>query len=122
MHDSPAAFDLLSGLLWSLRDKVPGLPSRNVAWLVLKLMATVPARARVPYADADFCPLRSLPKRQIDERRKDRARTSSYPVSFSRGHRLEADLRNEIDKNMRKRTPKRIDWAGLCHSLNQLID
>jgi len=114
MHDSPAAFDILSGLVWSLRGKVAGLPSRNVAWLVLKLMARVLAHARIPYTDADFCPLRRLPKRQT--------RASPYPVSFPRGHRLEADLRSEIDKNMRKRTPKRIDWAGLCHSLDQLID
>jgi len=122
MHDSPAAFDLLSGLMWGLRGKAAWLPSRNVAWLVLKLMANVPARARVPYTDADFCPLRGLPKRQIDERRKDRSCASLYPASFPLGHRLEADLRNEIDRNFRKRTPKRIDWAGLCHSLNQLID
>jgi len=115
MHSSPAAFDILSGLLWSLRGRrVASLPSRNVAWLMLKLMAGVPTRARIPYTDADFCPLRCLPKRQT--------RASPYPVSFPRGHRLEADLRCKIDKNMRKRTPKRIDWAGLCHSLDQLID
>lgn len=122
MHDSPAAFDILSGLLWPLRRKVARLPSRNVAWLVLKLMATVPPRARVPHAGASFCPLRSLPKRQIDERRKTRAVASIYPVSFSRGRRLETDLRHELASNARRRTPRRIDWAGLCHSLDQLLD
>lgn len=123
MHDSPAAFDILSGLLWPLRkvkDVKP--PSRNVAWLVLKLMATVPSRARVFHADATFCPLRSLPKRQIDERRKERAVAFLYPVSFPRGNRLEASLRSALDRNVRQRTPQRIDWAGLCHSLDQLLN
>lgn len=122
MHDSPAAFDILSGLLWSLRGKVAGLPPRNVAWLVLKLMAAVPPRARVLHADAAFCPLLSLPKRQIDERRQERPVASPYPVSFPRGHRLEADLRSALDSNVRQRMPKQIDWAGLCHGLDQLLD
>ena len=122
MHDSPAAFDVLSGLLWGLRGKVDGLPSRNVAWLVLKLMATVPPRARIPYVNAVFCPLRSLPKRQLGERRKDRSLASPYPVSFPRGCRLEADLRSALDRNRRQRRPERIDWASLCHGLDQLLD
>ncbi|MGH7176702.1 MAG: type I-E CRISPR-associated protein Cse1/CasA [Tepidisphaeraceae bacterium] len=122
MQDSPAAFDVLSGLLWSLRGKVTGLPSRNVAWLVLKLMATVSASARVPRRDAGFCPLESLPRRQLDERRGDRAARSIYPVSFPRGHRLEADLCRALDCHLRQRTPQPIDWAGLCRCLDQLLD
>ena len=122
MHDSPAAFDVLSGLLWGLRGKVAGLPSRNVAWLVLKLMATVPPRARVPDGNAVFCPLRSLPKRQLGERRQDRSVASPYPVSFPRGCRLEADLRSALESNRRQRRPERIDWASLCHGLDQLLD
>lgn len=122
MHDSPAAFDILSGLLWGLRKTVTGLPSRNVAWLVLKLMAAVPPRARVPRTDAAFCPLRLLPKRQLDERRKDGSVASPYPISFPRGHRLEADLRSALDSNIRRRTPKPVDWVGLCHRLDQMLD
>lgn len=122
MHDSPAAFDVLSGLLWSMREKVSKLPSRGVAWLVLKLMACVPARARVPYADASFCPLWVLPKRQVDECRKGRSGASLYPVSFPRGHKLEAQLRRAIDWNTRQRKPERVDWVGLCYRLDQLID
>ncbi len=122
MHDSPAAFDVLSGLLWGLRRTVAGLPSRNVAWLVLKLMAAVPLRARVSRADATFYPLRLLPKRQIDERRRDRSAGSPYPVSFPRGHRLEADLRRALDGNLRRRRPEPVDWPGLCHGLDQLLD
>jgi hypothetical protein len=122
MHDCPAAFDVFIALLWSLRGKVAGLPSRNVAWLVLKLMAAVPSRARISHVNPGFCPFRSLPKRQLDERSGDRSGPSPYPVSFPRGHRLEADLRSALDSNMRRRTPERIDWAGLCHGLDRLLD
>jgi hypothetical protein len=122
MHDSPAAFDILSGLLWPLRRKVARLPSRNVAWLVLKLMASVPDVHRILYPAAVFCPLHSLPKRQVDERRGDRSRVSPYPVAFPRGRRLEAYLRKAIDRNVRKRVSEPVDWAGLCHKLDQLLD
>ena len=122
MHDSPPAFDVLSGLFWGLRRPGVRLPSRNVAWLVLKLMAIVPPRARVPHAHARFQPLWLLPKRQLDECRNDRSCRSPYPMSLPRGRRLEADLRNELGKNMRKRTPEKIDWAGLCHALDRLLD
>jgi hypothetical protein len=122
MNLAPAAFDVLSGLLWPLRRTVKGLPSRNVAWLFLKLMAAVPPCARVYRADATFSPLAMLPKRQIPERRKDGSVRSRYPVSLPRGHRLEADLRNALDKNIHRRTPETIDWPGLCQSLDQLLD
>jgi hypothetical protein len=120
MCDSPAAFDILTGLYWSLRRRVAGLPSRNVAWLMLKLMARVPASARASHAAAHYSPLRDLPKRQPDQRRRDRSFRSPYPVSFPRGHQLEDDLRKALDRNMRKRTPEPVDWAGLCHDLDQL--
>ena len=123
VHDSPSAFDLLSGLLWSLRArKVAGLPSRNVAWLVLKLMAGVPSRARVIRDNAHFCPLRQLPKRQPDELRKGHADRSPYPVSLARGQRLEAALRQEITFHLRRRVAVPIDWQGLCNRLNQLCN
>ncbi len=119
MHDSPAAFDVFAGLYWGLRDKkVSGLPSRNVAWLILKLMAVVPAQVRVLHRDAKFCPLHVMPKRQLDEH----GRTSPYPVSFPRGSRLEAALRGALDSNLRKRKPEPVDWIELCHGLNQLLD
>ena len=119
MHESPAAFDVLSGLYWGLRDKkINRLPSRNVAWLMLKLMAAVPARVRVVHPGAKFCPLQLLPKRQINES----GRTSSYPVSFPRGPRLEAALRRALDSNLRKRHPEPVDWIGLCYGLDQLLD
>ncbi len=123
MDFSVAAFDVLSGLYWGLRNKKVGrLPSRKVAWLVLKLMAAVPTRARAARPDATFCPLRLLPKRQIDECRGDRPTRSPYPASLPQGRRLEADLRGALESNMRRRTPEPIDWAGLCDGLDQLLD
>jgi hypothetical protein len=114
MHDSPAAFDLFSGLYWGLRDRrAAGLPSKNVLWLIFKLMAAVPHCMRLPRANATFCPLSYVPKRQIDGR---------YPRSFPQGRHLEASLRSALDRNMRKREPENVDWAGLCHGLNQLLD
>jgi len=122
MHESPAAFDLLSGVLWPLRDRqVSGLPSRNVAWVMLKLMATVPSRARVLGGSAPYCPLSGLAKRQIDELRGDRPARSAYPVSFPRGQRLEAALRSALDRQLRQRRQVSIDWVGLCAQLNRLL-
>ncbi|MDY0282407.1 MAG: type I-E CRISPR-associated protein Cse1/CasA [Salinivirgaceae bacterium] len=122
MHESPAAFDLLSGLLWALRGRrVSGLPSRNVAWLVLKLMSAVPSRARTVRPNATFCPLDLLPKRQL-QRRGGRGARSPYPVSLPRGQRLEAALCSAIAENMGKRTPEPIDWADLCHALDKLLN
>jgi hypothetical protein len=119
MQEAPAAFDVFSGLYWGLRDKkIVGLPSRNAAWLVLKLMAAVPVQARIIYPKAKFNPLQSLPRRQI----RERGRTSLYPVSFPRGPRLEAALRGALDSHMRKRCPEPIDWIGLCNGLDQLLD
>jgi hypothetical protein len=122
MHDSPEAFDVFAGLYWGLRDKKIGtLPSRNVAWLLLKLMAAVPSTARVLHPGAKFSPLHApdgLPKRQP----KERGRTSLYPVSFPRGDRLEAALRGVLDNNLRKNKPEAVDWTGLCHGLDQLLD
>lgn len=121
MHDSPAAFDVLSGLLWGLRRRGIYLP-RNVAWLTLKLMAAVPVRARVLRPSAPFNPIHSLPKRQLAERRKEKPAPSPYPVSFPRGNRLEAELRGALDRNMRRRRPEPIDWASLCYGLDRLVD
>lgn len=119
MHDSPAAFDVLSGLYWGLRDKrIKGLPSRNVAWLTLKLMAAVPPHGRTLAPGASFCPLELLPKRQI----RESGGASPYPVSLPHGPRLEAALRQALDRNTRKRQPEPVDWIGFCYALDQLLD
>jgi hypothetical protein len=119
MHESSAGFDVLSGLYWGLRDKkMKGLPSPNVAWLMLKLMASVSARARMIRPNAKFNPLRSLRKRQLGAGGK----VSLYPISLPRGFSLEAAMRAALVTNMRKRNPELIDWIGLCDGLDQLID
>jgi len=119
MHESPAGFDILSGLYWGLRGKkVKGLPWPNVAWLMLKLMGSVCAHTRIIRLNARFNPLMSVPKRQLGTG----GRASIYPVSFPRGFRLEAAIRAALAGNMRKRNPELIDWIGLCDGLNQLID
>lgn len=123
MHASPAAFDVMSGLWWGLRDKkVSRLPSRNVAWLVLKLMASVPASARVLRNNVSFNPLQRLPKRQPEELRDGAPAISPYPVSLPRGARLEAVLRDILGANMRRRQPEPVDWASLCYGLDRLLD
>jgi hypothetical protein len=122
MNSSPAAFDVASGVYWGMRNRgVGGLPSRRAMWLVLKLMATVPARARVVRDGASFSPLHQLPRRQIGQRVGDRSARSRYPLSFPVGRRLEADLHQIIDKRVRQQIPEAIDWAGLCHGLDQLL-
>lgn len=123
MRDAPAALDLMTGVLWPLRSRgVAGLPSRDACWLTLKLMASVPARSRVPVARAAFLPLDAIPKRQPDRAnaRRKRGALVSYPLSFPRGVRLESALRRAIDTNLRKKRPHPIDWAGLCHALSRL--
>jgi len=121
MNYSPAAFDVMTGLIWPLKKKKIWPPRHNAAWLVLKLMAAVPARARAPHAKASFSPLQRLPKRQSGGRHRSGPAQSLYPVSLPRGRRLEAALRAELDKNMRQRPPQRVDWIGLCIALNQLL-
>ena len=121
MDLSPAAFDVASGVYWGLRNqKVAGLPSRKAMWLVLKLMAAVPARARVVRENTPFSPLAALPKRQIEQVPWGPL-PGPYPLAFPLGHRLEGDLRRVIDKHLRHRTPEPIDWPGLCHGLDQLL-
>ena len=123
-NESPAAFDILTGLLWPMRAVTTGLPSRNVAWLVLKLMASVPARARTPGGRDTFSPLKDLPKRQPSLRNstKGASHFDEYPISLPTGQRLESQLRASIAKNIEKRPPQAINWVGLCHDLDRLID
>lgn len=119
MHESLKAFDVFARLYWGLRNnkkKIGRLPSPNVAWLMLKLMASVPSRARELHPNAIFCPLQTLPKRQLAKSQP------IYPVSLPRGRKLEAALRRSLVSNIRKRNPKPVDWIGLCQDLDQLFD
>lgn len=123
IQESPAAFGLLSGLLWALRKKqLSGLPTPDTAWLVLKLMASVPREARVLRRGGGFSPIDRVPKRQVPERRGDRRAVSPYPAAFPSRDRLEAALRDVLDGHLRKRVRVPIDWPGLCRCLNRLLD
>ncbi len=122
MHDVPAAFDIWAGVYWSMRGRVHALPSRPATWLVLKLMAAVPARLREPIRGARETLLGSLPRRQLEVRIAGRRGKFAYPVAPPRGNRLEAELRQAIQANLQRRIPWRIDWGGLCHLLDQLLD
>ena len=121
MREAPAAFDVLTGLYWGLRNAgIHGLPSQNVAWLILKLMAAVPHKNRVGHRTPTFCPIQFLPKRQLNE--QGNTAQSLYPVSFPLGRSLEAVLRRSLGKNTQKRKPERIDWARLCSVLESFIN
>ncbi len=118
MEDAVAAFDIFCGIFWSLRGKISGIPSRKVAWLMLKLMAAVPPQARIIQNDASFYPLHALSKRQIGAHGKNWAKI--YPRSFPQSHQLEASLHTVLMNKMRQRKPEAIDWIGLCQGLERL--
>lgn len=120
MHEAPAAFDILTGLLWSLRKKVRRLPSRKVAWLTLKLMASVPSRLRIP-ARRGLQPLEELPRQQIAPPRGWRAGIAAYPRSLPSGNRLETALREILRRNMQSHSPRPIHWVELCAALDELV-
>ncbi len=121
MSEAPAGFDVFTGLYWSLRNKknTSHVPQRNVCWLVLKLMATVPASARTQHADASCNPFQSLPKRQLNAKG---GKQSPYPRALPQGNRLEAGLRQVLDRHLQPKSPEHIDWAGLCSSIHQQLN
>lgn len=115
MHESTAAFNVFTRLYWRVRGKKTKgpPPSRNVAWLTLKLMASVPKCSRAVFPNAVFNPLQALAKRQIG---------GFYPISFPRGPNLEEALRAKLINNICTRYPKPVDWIGLCQTLDQMLD
>jgi hypothetical protein len=121
MDQAPGAFDLLTGLWWPLRKRKGrgGLPARQVVWLVLKLMAAVPAEYRAPVCDG-WCPLAGLPRRQLPQARGGKTRRSPYPRSLPHGGELETALRREIGRHLRQRRSQGIDWVRLTAALDAL--
>jgi hypothetical protein len=115
MHESPGAFDLLTGLYWGLRDTLGRRrPNRGACWLTLKLMAAVPERVREIRSYAHFSPLDTIAVRQASSVR--------YPRSLPSGNRLEYELRSALDAHLRRRIPTPINWVSLCHGLHELPD
>ena len=123
MAQSPEAFDLFSGLYWNLRSRKRPLPPRQVAWLILKLMASVPASLRTVNPNAEWSPLEDINTRQLPaeiggKQRKHVLR--EYPVKFPSPRRLEVRLRNILERNARSRSPRSINWEFLCDQIINL--
>jgi hypothetical protein len=115
LSHSPAAFDIFTGLYWPLRNKDRTVPSRNAAWLALKLMATAgrlrpqPRQLTGPYEPWSDLALRNSP-----------AKARVYPKAIPQGRQLETALRKLIDRHAQKTSPARIDWPGLCQFINNV--
>jgi hypothetical protein len=115
LDHSPAAFDIFTGLYWPLRNRDRTLPSRNAAWLALKLMATagrlrpVTSRTSGPYQ-----PWRDLVLQDSS------AKGQVYPRAVPIGRHLEVALREVIRRQAQKPSPPRIDWPGLCQFIHNV--
>ena len=110
-HDA-GAFDIFSSLYWAIRRREALAPSREAAWMTLKLMAA--AGCRRLSANGDFQPWISLDV--IQPRQKTRNGTVlAYPRTIPTGTLLERELGAII-----ARFPsKPVDWAGLCQFLHR---
>ena len=123
MDESPEAFDLFSGLYWNLRNRKQSLPSRQVAWLLLKLMASVPARLRIARSDANWNPLDKLKTRQpLPPRDQKKGVLREYPRSFPDIRLLEVQLREILRKNIHSRNPETVNWRLLADQINYLLN
>jgi hypothetical protein len=115
MDEDPAAFDIFTGIYWPLRNKHSTLPSRNAAWMALKLMATA-GRGRPSPGN---CPGSFRPWMQLSPAASP-AKQKRYPRAIPTGSRLEAELREIIRKSNAESPAKKIDWPGLCQFLNEV--
>ncbi|NQT88777.1 type I-E CRISPR-associated protein Cse1/CasA [bacterium] len=123
MNESPEAFDLFSGLYWRLRRQKSKVPRRGVAWLVLKLMAAVPARFRTVEPDANWNPLRKLPATQRhSEGQRGKGPLRIYPKGLPGIARLEVQLRETLRNHLETHNPQPVDWPALCDQLNELME
>ena len=115
MDEDPAAFDIFTGIYWPLRKKNSTLPSRNAAWLALKLMATAgrgrpsPSNRTGLFQPWIYLSLVASPAKQ-----------NRYPRAAPTGLRLESELRQIIRKASSKSPPMQIDWPGLCQFLDEV--
>jgi len=114
MDEAPAAFDIFTGIYWPLRNKHSTLPSRNAAWMALKLMATA-GRGRPSHGNrtGSFRPWVHLTLAASPAKQK------RYPRAVPAGLQLESELREIIRKATAESPPKQIDWPGLCQFLNE---
>lgn len=118
----PGALDLFSGLWWRLRRNNVPLPKRQVAWLVLKLMASVSSGFREPPLRDGWNPLWEVDAFQV--RAAAQARPYAlfrYPKKFPDIRRLEMDLESLLRKNTKRRPPRPIAWDVLADQLSVLL-
>jgi len=115
LNHSPAAFDIFTGLYWPLRNRDRTVPSRNAAWLAMKLMATAgrlrpqPRRLTGPYEPWRDLTLRDSP-----------AKARVYPKAIPQGRQLETALGDVIHRHAQKPSPAHIDWPGLCQFIDNV--
>lgn len=122
MNESPEAFDLFSGQYWKFRRARRPLPKRNVLWLILKLMATVPASHREIVSGARYNPLDELSKTQVHKESKRKAGALRvYPIQLPPIGVLETQLRAQLKTHASKQNPSSIAWADLCDQLNEML-
>jgi hypothetical protein len=115
LNQSPAAFDIFTGLYWPLRNRDRTVPSRNAAWLALKLMAAAGRlRPQPRYLSGPYEPWRDLALRDSP------AKSRVYPKAIPQGRHLEAGLREVIRRHAQKPSAARIDWPGLCQLIHNL--
>lgn len=115
MEQDPAAFDIFTGLYWPLRTRDTSLPSRNAAWLCLKLMATA-GRARPSRGDrnAPFKPWLRI------ETAASPLTIHAYRRATPAGQSLEAELREIIRSELARNPATTVDWPGLCQFVNDI--
>jgi hypothetical protein len=118
MGTSVAAFDVFTSLYWPLRNREPAMPSREAAWLTLKLMATATASARVAGPAREKTRPWEAPARHQPEHRLRNGAIRAYPLRSPVGKRLETELREIIHRD---HLGKPVDWAGLCQFIHDTL-
>jgi hypothetical protein len=114
LGDSAAAFDVFTSIYWPLRNREASVPSREAAWMTLKLMAT--ARNREHSSSGSVRPWEALVLHQPEQRSRN-GMVRAYPRRIPRSAQLEQELRKIIHRN----ADRSIDWAGLCQFLTTTL-
>jgi phage tail protein X len=120
MHEQAAAFDIFTGIYWPLRNRQAGVPSRQAAWMTLKLMATVSQEHRTRRAGSAAQPWKSLSTSQPPQKMRN-GKLRVYPRRIPTDGRLERELREIIDQELSKSPHASIDWPGLCQFLHNVL-
>lgn len=111
MSHDVEAFDIFSSIYWGIRGKEPSAPSRDAAWMTLKLMST--CESRKTSTQQLLQPWTQLETSQ--PRQKSRGGPAlAYPRSIPRGNLLE----NELAKIISRFPGKAVDWESLCQFLH----